>query len=264
MSTKKHQLIAVLITSVLVMVFYFGCDTKDPSIALAEKSRVANFETTSIENISKRVFDSLDANNRAYFDGLQLQVQDSNDDIEKIEALKKVSGFWFQQGEFALAGNVAEDIANLSTDATSWSIAGTTYAAGIKRGKTDVKRTFNRSRAVNAFEQAISLEPDNPNHKTNLAVCYAELPPEDNPMKGILMLLDLDKKYPENVGVLYQLARFGMQTNQFDKAIGRLEKILTIRPNLVKAHCLLAEAYTKTNKNSEAQSHIEICDAAKK
>ena len=264
MDIKKHQLLAVIITAILVMVFYFGCETKNPTIANAEKSRVANFEITSIENIRKRVFDSLDANTRAYYDGLQLQVSNSFDDESKADALKKISGFWYQQGEYALAGNTAEEIVEISPTAEGWSIAGTTYAAGLKNGKTDVKRTFNRSRAVNAFEQAISLDPDNVNHKTNLAVCYAEMPPQDNPMKGILMLLDLDKKNPDDVGVLYQLARFGMQTNQFDKAIGRLEKILSINPDLVRAHCLLADALTKTNRLSEAKVHLEQCDTSKK
>jgi len=264
MKITKHQLIAILTTFALVLVFYFGCDTKDPSIKLAEKSRVASFENTSIDNIRKQVFDSLSVQEKAYFDGLQLQLSNSVDDTSKIEALKSISGFWYSQAEFALAGETAQEIASLDPSGFTWSMAGTTYAAGIKNGKNDSKRTYNMAKAVNAFENAISLEPDNINHQVNLAICYAEMPPKDQPMTGILMLLDLDKKFPESPAVLFQLARFGMQTNQFEKAIGRLETIIKVEPTMIKAHCLLADAYNQTNNPSKAEKHIAICQAGKK
>ncbi len=261
MTTKTSQILAIGLTILFVLVFYFGCSRVEPKVAQAEKSRSANFTVTSVENVRKKVFDSLDVQSRSFYDGLLLELETSSDDSSKIEVLKDISSFWFSKGEFALAGDAAEEIATLSQDPLSWSIAATTYGAGVSLGKTEVKRTFNQSKAVNAFEQAISLEPDNIQHKTNLAVVYAERPPEDNPMKGILMLLDLDKANPDNVGVLYQLARFGIQTNQFDKAIGRLERILAIDPSLKKAHCLLAEALTKANRKEEAQVHISACES---
>lgn len=264
MKFNKHQWIAILATLAFVLVFYFGCETKDPKIKLVEKSRVASFENTSFENIRKRTFDSLDASTRSYFDGLQMQMHDTYDDSSKIEGLKLISGFWYNQKEYALAGETAEQISTLENTAFSWAITGTTYLAGIKRGKTDVRRTFNRSKAVNAFEQAISLEPNNEKHKVNLALCYVELPPEDTPMKGIMMLLDLNKQYPESTSVLFQLARLGLQTNQFEKVIGRLNKILEIDPTSVRAHCMLADVLIKTNKEAEAKSHIDICRSSKK
>jgi tetratricopeptide (TPR) repeat protein len=258
---KTSQLIAIFATIVLVLVFYFGCSRVDPKIANSEKSRSANFSVTSIENIRKKVFDSLNVQTRSYYNGLVLELENSESDSAKVEALKNMSGFWYRIGEYALAGNAAEEIANINQDDISWSIAATTYGTGVTNGKSELKRTFNQEKAVNAFEQAISIDPDNTTHKTNLAVIYAEKPPQDNPMKGILMLLDLDEKYPDDVGVLFQLARFGLQTNQFDKAIPRLERILEINPNLTKAHCLLADALEKTNKREEAQVHIAKCQS---
>lgn len=261
MNTKTSQIIAIATTVLFLLVFYFGCSRVDPIIANSEKSRSANFSVTSIENIRKKVFDSLDVQAKSFYNGLVLELENAEDDSTEIEALKNISGFWFRLGEYALAGNAAEEIANINQDATSWSIAATSFGAGVSKGKTELKRTFNQDKAVNAFEQAISLEPNNTTHKTNLAVIYAEKPPQDNPMKGILMLLDLDEKHPDDVGVLYQLARFGLQTNQFDKAIPRLERILEINPNLTKAHCLLANALEKINKKEEALFHMEKCQS---
>ncbi len=264
MKLNRHQLIAIVTTILFVGVFYFGCETKDPKMKLAEKSRVANFEVTGIENIRKQAFDSLDVSQKSYFDGLHLHLKNSFDDSTKVEAMKSISGFWYSLGEYALAGEQAEEIASIQEDEVSWSIAGTTYAAGIQNGKSEIRRTFNQSKAVNAFEQAVSINPDNVTHKLNLAIVYAENPPQDQPMKGILMLLDLDKQYPDSPSVLFQLARFGMQTNQFEKAIGRLERVLAIEPNSVKAHCLIADAYQKTNNTEKAAFHLKVCQSGMK
>ncbi|MBK7605446.1 MAG: hypothetical protein IPI15_18140 [Saprospiraceae bacterium] len=56
-----------------------------------------------------------------------------------------------------------------------------------------------------APESAISLDPKETNHRVNLATIYAESPPKDNPMKGIMMLLDMSKSEPENITVMNTL-----------------------------------------------------------
>lgn len=260
MKLSVHQLVAILITIVLIIVFYFGCDIQSKDIKSAEKSRSTQMSSTSIDNIKKTTFDSLTPSQGAYYDGLQLQLSEAVYDEDKLTILKELSGFWYQQGAYALAGDVAKQIAEIEESADAWGIAGTTYAAGIKAGKNEKLRRFNQRNAINAFENAISLDPEDPSYSTNLAICYAELPPEDNPMKGIMMLLDLNKKYPENAGVLFQLGRLGIQTGQYEKAIARLENALQLEPNMKKASCLLAIAYDKIGDPAKAAPHIVACE----
>lgn len=191
---------------------------------------------------------------------MHLQLEEQTYEEDRMEIKKLISGFWFKQGEFAMAGQEAVDIATYENTAQSWSIAGTTFAKGIKEGKNQVRKQYNFEQAIEAFEKAFSLEPSNISHKTNLAVCYAEMPPKDNPMKGVMMLLDLDKQYPENIGVQFQLARFGFETGQYEKAEGRLKKILSLEPNYRKAHCLLSILYHKIGKTMEAEQHRKRCE----
>ena len=84
----------------------------------------------------------------------------------------------------------------------------------------------------------MSLESDIDN-EVNLALTYVEVPLEDNPMKGILMLRELNENHPENVTVIMQLARLSLQTGQFDKAVERLEKVIELRPSSANAYCCL-------------------------
>jgi cytochrome c-type biogenesis protein CcmH/NrfG len=84
-------------------------------------------------------------------------------------------------------------------------------------------KAFCNQRAVQAFENAISLNPDNASHRLNLALTYTEMPPEDNPMKGILLLRELQEQYPENTQVLNALGRLAIQTGQYARAVERLD-----------------------------------------
>ena len=79
-------------------------------------------------------------------------------------------------------------------------------------------------------------------------------------MKGILLLRELDAQNPENIAVNSQLARLAIKTGQFDKAIGRLEKVLVKEPNNSKLICLLAEAYSGAN-NPKAAAMTEKCNS---
>ena len=80
-------------------------------------------------------------------------------------------------------------------------------------------------------------------------------------MKGILMLLELNKQYPDNVGVLLQLGRLALGTNQLEKAVERLRTLLEIQPDNKEAHCLLAEAYSKMGQSQKAETEFEICNS---
>jgi len=72
-------------------------------------------------------------------------------------------------------------------------------------------------------------------------------------MKGIQLLLELNRSNPENVSILYYLARFGMRTGQYEKARERLEKALSLDPAQRRLHCLMADLLLETH-----QSEVEI------
>jgi predicted Zn-dependent protease len=121
-------------------------------------------------------------------------------------------------------------------------------------------RSIAGAGAVRCLENAISLNPGNLDHRINLAICYAELPPADNPMKGIQLLLELNRNNPESSAVLYHLARFGMRTGQYEKAEERLKSALALDPEQRRLHCLMAELQTQRNRPGEAAEYQAKCD----
>ena len=78
-------------------------------------------------------------------------------------------------------------------------------------------------------------------------------------MKGIKMLLVLNKKNPNNVSVQNTLARLAIQTRQYEKAVKRLEFVLSIDSDNLKATCLLAQAYQGLGNTEKAQTFDRKC-----
>jgi tetratricopeptide (TPR) repeat protein len=256
---NKKQIIILLGGILIFGVLYFGFDKVPPKQKALEKSGALNVESTSLTNLIKDALPQLDNQKKSVIEAMNLDLNASDaDTLKKIEILKSLSGTWYEFGFPEISGIYAEDIAKMDKSAESWSITGTTFALCVKNNEKENVRDFCSKRAVKAFENAISIQPDVVEHRINLAICYVDNPLQDNPMQGILMLRDLSEKYPENVSVLNQLARLALQTNQIEKAIQRLESAIAIEPENKNTICLLATAY-KSAGDARAQEFEEKC-----
>ncbi len=244
----------------LFFLLYFACDTKDNSQKLAEKSRELNFEKISLNMLLKDAKTNLVADETMYLDALKIQLEQTETVEEKYVLKEKEASFWFTKEEEAISGAIAQQIAEGRGDSKSWSIAGTTYTICLQRETEPDIRDFCFNKAINAFEQAISLEPENLDHQVNLALCYVEKPLEDNPMKGIQLLLGLNREHPENISVLSQLGRLSIKTNQIDRAIARFNSILELEPGNRDANCFLGGIYDKQGNKSLAEKHYALCN----
>ena len=261
---SRFQLLVILSFVFLLGVLYFGFSTKTELQSKEAQSRALSIESTGIQTLLSDAKSTLSPEQIVKIQGLEQQVKDSSEEKDsKIESLKELSGRWYEYKHPAIAGFYAEEVAEMEENDEAWSIAGTTYAIGLKQSKEEKVRSYCLGRAVKSFENAISLNPSNVDHQVNLAICYTDSPPQDNPMKGILMLVDLNKKHPENVGVLTNLGRLAIQTGQYEKAVQRLEKAVSIETENPGPICLLAEAYQGLGKNEEAMTFLKKCQSFK-
>ncbi|MCI5083462.1 MAG: hypothetical protein MRY78_17315 [Saprospiraceae bacterium] len=219
-----------------------------------------NAETTTIQNLLADAKKNLSPSESASVLGLEQELAEAQTDSTKVESWKKLSGRWYGLGHPSISGHYAQLVAEKENSERSWSIAGTTFTICIQRAEEEKVKTFCTDRAVQAFESAISINPENTTNRVNLALAYAENPPKNNPMQGIQLLLELNRENPDDVLVLTTLARLGLRTGQFEKAVGRLEKALTIEQNNVAANCLIAQAYEQLGRAAEAASYAQKCD----
>ncbi|MBK9256555.1 MAG: hypothetical protein IPM42_13790 [Saprospiraceae bacterium] len=256
---QRNHYIVIASAIALLLVLYFGFDTVPGQQKLLEKSRAMVVESTGLQNLLNDARPKLDKEQNSVIDALEMDLRQASEDSIKVIKLKALSGTWYRFGYPAIAGIYANDVAEIIKTEESWSMTGTTFSICVKKEDDEKVKTFCSNRAVRAFENAISLNPDKIEPKINLALCYVDNPSADNPMQGILLLRELDTKYPDNVLVLNQLARLAIQTGQNDRAIERLEKVLSIDPENQTAICLAAKAYRASGQEAKALSFEQKC-----
>jgi tetratricopeptide (TPR) repeat protein len=259
MNRQQTILISVFIT--LFFVMYFACDYVPKNHQKLEAQRELSKQGIGADKLIETAKAQLNAEQKSEIAILEQNLKTAASDTAKIQLLKKLSGEWYRLQQFAASGSYAEQVAEKENTEMAWMIAGAMYQQAIAQSQDETLRQDCTDKAVKAFENALSINPKNIENQINLALCYTQNPPKDNPMKGILMLRELDSKNPNNPKILFQLAQLAMKTNQFAKAIERLEQILSIAPDSPDAICLIADAYQGNGEAAKAASFAKKCTA---
>ncbi len=257
---SRPQVITIVSFCLLFLLLYFGCSTKSPEHKALEKSRAQKFELISIDRVIAESKKTLPGVAQSEIQQYEQKIRNVEIDSQKVTYQKALASIWYAEGHPLISGHYAEQIAEHINDTDSWNIAGTTYSIASKKLGEGNEREHAIAKSRVALEKALSLSPDNIDSKINLALTYVDAPLEENPMKGIMMLVDLNEKHPENVPVLMQLARLSLKTGQLEKAIVRLTKVIELRPSLKEAHCMLAEVLRNKGDNELAKKAQSICD----
>ena len=77
--------------------------------------------------------------------------------------------------------------------------------------------------------------------------------PEDQ-MKGILKMRALAEGNPENADLQWNMGLFSMQTAQYEKAVARFEKVISLDDARVDAYMQLALSYSALQDTAQAKS----------
>lgn len=263
MQFKKGSVIILSVAAALFLFLYFGFKQKGPIQSNEEKSANTSSaaEAPVFGEFQTRAMAALKGDSAKMVENLLSIVNNkSTQQAEKINNLKTLSGLWYRKNEFYLAGHFAAEVAKEIKTGEAWHIAGSSFMQGTYGDGTDAqKKQACAHEAIHCFETAMKLEPKNPDHEISLATVYTQEPPQDQPMKGILMLLDLNKRFPENVAVLSTLGRLAIKTGQYDKAVGRLEKARSLDPDNKDVKCLLSLAYKGVGKDKESADLAQFC-----
>ena len=255
----QKQILLIVFSIGLFVLIYGFCDTKPLEVKQIEQSRVLNKQSTDVRVLLKEAKLSLDNQVLNEIEGLEIGLNSIQDDTSKVFMLKKLSSTWFKIKKPAISGHYAFRVAEIENTEDTWSIAATTFALGLRMEIAEKEKAYCAEKAISAFENAISINPDNLQHRVNLAVCLADYPPEENPMKGILQLLDLNEKHPNYVPALTALGDLGMKTGQLENAQKRLEKAYSLEPENTKVICMLAELYEKMGLEKEENIFSKHC-----
>lgn len=115
------------------------------------------------------------------------------------------------------------------------------YAVRFVKDPAEVQMLFQK--AISAYQKGLNLDGSNVDAQIQLASCLVE--GTADPMKGIAMLRDLEKKDSTNAKIQLVLAAFAVKSGQLDKAIQRYEKVIRLKPDFLETYLYLADAWEK-------------------
>jgi len=255
----KLQWIVTASCIALFGILYFGFDTKPSSFKEVERNRALTSTSLDINQLVIGAVENLPNAAKMEIATLDEDLSQSENEKSKVDVLKKISGFWYKQAKPDISGYYASQIAEIESTVDAWHIAGSTYTLGLQQLEEGDRWDFCYDNAITAYQNAISLDPEYVDSRINLALCYVERAPENNPMKGITMLLDLNKKYPKNIAVMTNLGKLAVRTNQLDKARIRFEKVLELENNNNVAICYLSEIFKGLGDIAKANKYEALC-----
>lgn len=256
---NKTQISAAFAALVLFCGLYFGFDTKNANQKTVARSQALQVESTGSESLLAEAKAHLAPAQAAEVAALEEKATAAPDSVAKVTALKSLSAYWYKVQQLAVAGVLAEQVAEIERSDSAWSVAGSTFFNGLVSSQDPTIRSFCTEHAIKAFESAASLNPLKVEHRVNLALVYSESPPSDNPMQAVLMLRDLEAKHPEEASVYNALGRLAIKTGQWQRAIDRLEKSWTLNKNNPNTPCLLARAYEGAGQMDKMAEFAKIC-----
>ncbi|MCB9255600.1 MAG: tetratricopeptide repeat protein [Chitinophagales bacterium] len=113
--------------------------------------------------------------------------------------------------------------------------------------------------AIASYSKALNLDSTDLDLKVKLGSAIVEK--AEQPMQGISLLLEVIAADSMHLAANLALGKFGIISGQYDKAILRIEKVLSLQPENTEALFLAAEAESNLGNKEAAKVYLEKCKA---
>ena len=262
---KKQQLI-LLVGGILILaslLFFGNTVAKKDSSAMGGASRPSAAAVFNIDKYIQAAKVNLTVSQQNYVNLLENSISRGNVVAQQIKVYNQLATFWEDSvHQHELYNFYSSQSAKLVNSEKNLTFAAQLMLADLRNESDPAKRGWKAEQAIDLFERAIVLNPDNANLQVGLGSCYvfgkgmAGNPQET--MKGIQQLLQVIRKDSLNMQAQLVLGIGGVISTQYDKAIDRLLNVLKNQPGNLEAISWLADAYAGKGDKPNALKWYEI------
>lgn len=248
---------------ILASLLFFGKTVEKktlPSATAATNPAIPTFSIDSFVLASKKQLPVYQAD---YLDKLENSVSRGDVKSQQEKVYAEVANFWKDSVKnYDLYSFYTAKGAKLVNSEKNLTFAAQLMLAEVRHEQDLVKRSWAAEQAIELFEKAIELNPNNDSLKVGLGSCYvfgkgmAGDPQET--MKGIQQLLSVVKKDSTNMRAQLVLGIGGVVSTQYDKAIERLQTVVRNDPENIEAISWLADAYAGKGDKPNALKWYQI------
>ena len=262
---KKQQII-LLAGGLLIFasLLYFGktVATKEPS-SMGEASKPSPAAGFNVDKYIQDAKSKLSVSQLNYINSLENSISRGDVAAQQIKVYNQLASFWadsiHQQEIYIFYTSRSAKLVNSEKNLT---FAAQLILADLRNESDPAKRGWKAEQAIELFEQAIQLNPNNANLQVGLGSCYVfgkgMVGNPQETMKGIQQLLQVVRKDSLNMQAQLVLGIGGVISNQFDKAIDRLNNVLKYESGNLEAISWLADAYAGKGDKPNALKWYEI------
>jgi tetratricopeptide (TPR) repeat protein len=176
---------------------------------------------------------------------------------QQITSNQVLANFWKDSVKlfepYAFYTSLASKLVNSEKNLT---FAARIFLDNLRGEKDEAKLGWETNEAIDLFERAIKLNPNNDDLRIGLGSAYIFGKGRNgNPaetMQGILELVNVVKKDSTNMKAQLMVGVGGLVSGQYDKAVVRLLKVVTAQPQNAEAVAYLADAYAGKGNKAEA------------
>ena len=253
---KNPYLLAGAGLLAVVLLFTLGrtTDTQKPVIVPQAASNTKTFDVQQFISDAKA---KLTPSQALYITKLENGISRGDVPAQQVIAYDGLANFWkdsirsFEPYLFYLG-----EASKLDNSEKKLTFAAQLFLEGLRGEQDEAKLHWETSQAIDLFERAIKLDPENDDLRIGLGSCYVygkgrSGNPQET-MKGIQELLAVARKDSNNMKAQTVLGVGGLVSGQFDKALERFQRVVKNQPNNLEAIAYLADTYAAKGNKEEA------------
>lgn len=238
------------------LLFLFGRTSapKQPAAAIENAPLVQNFD---IERFIDSTTTQLTPQQVLYVTELENGITRGDVPAQQKQAFGRLANFWKDSAKLfePYAYYISEE-AKLDNSEKNLTFAAQLFLESLRAEHDPGKLNWKSTTAIELFERAIKLNPDNDDLRIGLGSCYVfgkgRSGDAQQTMKGIQELLAVVRKDSTNLKAQFVLGVGGFVSGQYDKAIDRFLKVVAIQPDNLEAVAFLADTYAAQGNKPEA------------
>ncbi|MEP6615166.1 MAG: hypothetical protein ABJA57_01240 [Ginsengibacter sp.] len=255
----KQQLLLTVGGLLLLIAMLFG-KIESPKTEIPHvENGIPAFNINDLLKTSKQ---KLPASQLIYVAALENQVTRGDVKGQSLKQYHLLADFWKDsaRSEELFAYYTAES-AKLENSEKSLTFAARQMLDKLRGEPDNSLKIWEAESAIDLFERALKLDPENEDLKVGLGSCYVYgrgmIGDATETMKGIQQLLQVVKKDSSNMQAQMVLGIGGVISRQFEKALERLHKVVKAEPGNLEAVSWLADAYAASKDKMNATRWYE-------
>ncbi|CAN5432342.1 hypothetical protein BH23BAC1_BH23BAC1_10340 [soil metagenome] len=158
-------------------------------------------------------------------------------------------------GKYDSAAKYSEVVAEIYPQDENFIKAGDNYFDAFSYSVEPEVMGRYGEKARNYYSKLLKSKPGMLDIKNRMAMTYVAT---TSPMQGIILLREVLESDPVNEQAMFNLGILSIQSRQYDKAIERLEKLVSIYPENLQAQFYLGVSYFESGEKQKAKKLFEL------